>query len=188
MKGLILVGYRCTGKTTAGRMLARRLGMPFADTDEIIEERTGKTAAQLVPEGGWPLFREKEREALEAVTSQGPLVLATGGGIVESEMNRKNLKRMGLVVWLTASPGEIERRMLEDPGTSRGRPPLSGSGRRAEIEKTLARREQFYSATADLVIDTADRTVESVVEEILHEIKIKGKGSCLETASGKSSS
>lgn len=169
MKGLVLIGYRCTGKTTVGRILARRRDMPFADTDEIIEERTGKTATQLVVEGGWSLFREKEREALEAVASQGPLVLATGGGIVESGRNRKSLKLIGFVVWLTASPGEIERRMLADPGTSRGRPPLSGKNHRAEIEETLARREQFYAATADLVVDTTDRSIVSIVEEILRE-------------------
>lgn len=167
MKTIVLIGYRCTGKTTVGKKLAERLGCPFVDTDECIAAREGKTVAEIVSEGGWPLFRQREGEALAAVDRSEPMVLATGGGIIESAENREQLHQMGLVVWLTATPDVIEQRLAADENTAEGRPPLSNSDRSVEIEETLNRREPLYEETAHLIIDSAGHSIQDMVEEIL---------------------
>ena len=176
MKTIVLIGYRCTGKTTVGKKLAERLGCPFMDTDERIVSKEGKTVAEIVSEGGWPLFRQGEREVLAAVDGSEHMVLATGGGIIESVENREQLHKMGLVVWLTAPPDVIEQRLVADENTAEGRPPLSGLDRPVEIEETLARREPLYKETAHLVVDSAGQSIQDMVEEILKRRNHKETG------------
>lgn len=167
MKPVILIGYRCCGKTAVGRELASRLGIPFRDTDRMILERSGRTIADLVAAGGWPLFRSEERAVLAVLEGSGPMVIATGGGIVESAENRDRLRSMGTVVWLQASPETIEVRMSRDAKSGDQRPALSKEGSLGEIRAILRRREPLYRETADYMIDTSGMEVETVADTIL---------------------
>lgn len=167
MKPVILIGYRCSGKTAVGRELASRLEIPFRDTDRMVLERSGRTIADLVAAGGWPLFRGEERNVLAGLEGSGPMVIATGGGIVESAENRDRLKSMGTVIWLWASPEAIEERMSFDAKTGDQRPALSKEGSLGEIRAMLRRREPLYRETADYMIDTSGMAVETVADTIL---------------------
>ncbi len=98
---LFLTGFMGCGKTTVGRVLARRLGRPFVDLDSEIEERAGATVREIFEQGGEPLFRRMEQDALRAAVARGTAsVIATGGGTVTLEKNLEILGRSGLTVWL----------------------------------------------------------------------------------------
>lgn len=179
MNPVILIGYRCSGKTVVGRELGRRLGVPFRDTDRMVLERSGRTIADLVAAGGWPLFRSEEQKVLAGLEGSGSMVIATGGGIVESAKNRDRLKGMGMVIWLSASPEAIEERMSFDAKTGDQRPALSQEGSLGEIRAMLRRREPLYRETADYMIDTSGMAVEAVADTILR-LREKGEkeGEC----------
>ncbi|MBW2637983.1 MAG: hypothetical protein JRC86_10775, partial [Deltaproteobacteria bacterium] len=85
MRNVILIGYRCTGKSTAGKKLAERLGCPFFDTDDLITKRKGKTIVEIVSEGGWELFRREEREIIQRLSDEKNAVIAAGGGTLEKK-------------------------------------------------------------------------------------------------------
>jgi shikimate kinase len=171
-----LVGPRCSGKTSVGRELAKRLGWSFADLDDEV----GRLHAQdrklsaAVPAGevllalGEPAFRELEARALrEVVTRGGPLVLATGGGAVESEASRALLSQRATCVWLRVAQRELERRMRADATL---RPSLTGGDAVAEIGAILARREPLYSAVAQFAIDCRGLDAAEIAEETVRRI------------------
>ena len=104
---LILIGYRCTGKTTIGEILAEKLGWPLVDTDTLVQERAGRSIQEIVAEGGWPDFRRREREIIADVAARDRQVISAGGGAVLDEENARALRAGGRVVLLTASPETI---------------------------------------------------------------------------------
>jgi shikimate kinase len=174
---LFLIGYRCTGKTAVGKMLADRLNWSIVDTDDAVVEAIGMSIAQLVASHGWPRFREHERRALQAVSTGNRQVVATGGGLVLDERNVDTMKTAGKVVWLTASEKTIQTRMRDDAATG-SRPALTDCGSMGEIETVLAERTPLYQAVADLVVDTDGQTIAVVCDRILKEsgIDICGAG------------
>jgi len=151
---IILIGYRCTGKTSVGRRLAEMSGRPFWDTDELVCRRTGKTIAEIVVAAGWTAFRKAESAAVEEVSRREGAIIATGGGVVLDPENLQCLKKNGRVIWLTASADAIRRRMGADAASGAHRPPLSQESCDEEVRKTLAQREGFYRQSADLVVNT----------------------------------
>lgn len=153
---VVLMGFRCTGKTTTGRALARILGLPFYDTDEEVMRRRGLTIAEMVAQGGWAAFRAAEAEVVGELASRRGAVIALGGGAVLAEENVRRLKEGGIFVWLKASPAEIERRLARDEATSSSRPPLTGPASASEVKTVLAEREPLYRRLADLVVDTTE--------------------------------
>lgn len=154
---IILMGYRCSGKTTTGRALARITGLPFYDTDEEVTRRRGRTIAEMVAEAGWSAFRAAEKEVVGELAAGDGAVIALGGGAVLDGENVRRLKERGFFVWLTASAAEIERRLTADAASRAGRPPLSGSSSAAEARVVLAEREPLYRGLADLVVDTTEK-------------------------------
>ena len=113
--GLALIGYRGTGKSTVGRILADRLDRPFLDADLEIEARAGRSIASIFAEWGEPAFRDWEERTLVELTATYPdAILATGGGAVLRASNRELLARFGFVVWLRAEPAELARRLEAD--------------------------------------------------------------------------
>jgi shikimate kinase len=165
--GLSLVGYRGTGKTTVGRLVAARLALPFVDADHELERRAGRSIASIFAEQGEPSFRDLEQAVLEDLSTRSGLVLATGGGAILREPNRAALKRLGPVVWLTA-PVEILARRLQ--GDRASRPPLTAAGTLAEIAAVLEVRTPLYREVADLVIDTKGRSPRRVADLILAQL------------------
>jgi shikimate kinase len=164
---IILIGYRCTGKTSIGQKLAERLGIAFIDTDRLIEAATGKTIKAMIESGGWSVFRQREKEAIRSLTSLGKSVIATGGGAVLDEGNAAILKKEGTLIWLVADAETIRRRMQADAATVAQRPPLSTDALQKEINDTLAARTPVYRRLADFSIDTAEAGIEESIGKIL---------------------
>jgi shikimate kinase len=177
---IFLIGYRCTGKTTVGKMLAERLGWSFLDTDNLVVQNAGVSIAQLVASHGWLRFREHERMTLQAVSAGSRQVVATGGGIVLDARNANTMSKAGKVVWLTADVKTIQARMHSDGVTAGSRPALTKRGAMGEIEAVLAERSPLYRAAADLIVDTDGQTIAAVCDRILGKLGIENyrKGRC----------
>ena len=144
--GIVLVGLPGSGKSVVGRLLAERLGRPFADTDELVQRRTGRSPAAIIDEDGEPAFRAAERLAIGAI--EPGAVVATGGGALAEPLNRWDLWRHGAAVWLDA-PAEVLVSRLAADGARR---PLLEPDPLAGLRRLAAERAPFYRA-ADRVVD-----------------------------------
>ena len=128
--GLVLVGYRGTGKSTVGQIVANRLNLRFLDADLEIEARAGRSISRIFAELGEPAFRDWEEQTIGDLTQSHPgAVLATGGGAVIRASNRRILADHGFVVWLRAEPAELARRLEADHRAGAERPSLTAPGR-----------------------------------------------------------
>lgn len=155
-----------SGKTTIGRLLARRLGMRFVDSDHAIEARTGATIPWIFEIEGEASFRRREADMIRELTSQRGIVLATGGGAVLDGASRAYLAERGTVIYLRAGIGSILQRTSHD----KNRPLLQTADPRKKLEQLLAQREPLYREIADLVIDTGRPNVQSMVQTILDQL------------------
>ncbi|TLY74723.1 MAG: shikimate kinase [Gammaproteobacteria bacterium] len=156
---VFLIGPMGSGKTAVGRHLSRALGLPFYDSDAEIERRTG------VDEGEAG-FRQREREAIEALTALARIVLATGGGAVLSPENRRHLAERGCVVYLQTSVAQQAQRVRH----GRDRPLLSDADTTARLGQLMEARAPLYGEIADITVSTDGRRVHSVAEQILREL------------------
>jgi len=164
---IVLIGYRCTGKTSVGKRLAERLGIPFYDTDELVQKDAGKTIRELVDQEGWDAFRARERAIIKQLPLSADALIAAGGGAIMDAANRKALKEKGLCVWLMADVKTICERMCDDKASAAQRPPLSNDGLEQETAKILEARRPFYQEMADYTIDTSGKGINVIVDEIL---------------------
>ncbi len=171
---LVLIGYRCTGKTTIGRLMADRLGWPLVDTDTLIQKRAGKSVKEIVAAGGWPEFRLLERKVVADVSAVDRQVISAGGGAILDAGNRKALRAGGLVILLTAAPEVIWQRMKADPKTLAERPNLTDAGGIAEVQSLLAERRPLYEAARHHAIATDQVTPAAAAEQILGWLKAAG--------------
>jgi shikimate kinase len=167
-RGLVLIGYRGTGKSTVGRILAERSGRAFLDCDREIEARSGRSIRRIFVESGELAFRDWEERALAELTAESRgAILATGGGAVLREANRRRLRDYGFITWLTADAAELARRLEADgPGLAE-RPALTAAGTLEEIAHVLAARAPMYAALADAIIPTDGRDPCEVAGAIL---------------------
>ena len=164
---LFLVGYRATGKTTVGRLIAERLGVGFVDADASIERLAGKSVREIFRDDGESTFRDCESAVLWDLATAHEWaghVVSTGGGVVLRPENRAVL-RTGFVVRLTASAAAIHARMLADAAGPR--PNLTPAGGLAEVEALLAAREPLYREVADLTVPTEGRSPADVAGDIV---------------------
>jgi shikimate kinase len=157
-----LVGVMGTGKTTAGRLAAEKLGVPFLDTDRMVEEAEGASVDAIWRARGEAGFRELEGEAVARAAVSGGVV-ATGGGVVLSDQNRAVME--GPVIWLTAEPETIAARI--DGG---GRPLLGGADVRSRMERIIAERLPLYEAVATHRIATDGLDAEQVADAIVKAV------------------
>jgi XRE family aerobic/anaerobic benzoate catabolism transcriptional regulator len=148
---IALLGLRGAGKTTIGRKLARRLRLPFVELDKRIEQAAGLTLDEIFALHGEAYYRRLERETLERVLDEGPLVLATGGGLPTSPETWALLKRRARTVWLRARPEDHWNRVVQQGDK---RPMRDHPGAMAELRRLLAAREPLY-AEAHHTVDTA---------------------------------
>ncbi len=161
MEKIVLTGFMGTGKTAAGRCLARRLGLPFYDLDAIIEAGAGRPITQIFEEEGEPAFRALEAEVAAVTRPLRDCVLATGGGAILRAENVSAFREGGVLVGLKATPEAILARV----GERDDRPLLAGGDRRARVAALLAAREPAY-ARADLRVDTTNLDPEAVADRI----------------------
>jgi len=167
----VLVGYRCSGKTSVGKYLAKELGREFFDTDVWIEKKARCSIEALVSRHGWDFFRSLEKELIKELSAGVKLVIATGGGAVMDDVNVGNLKKTGYIVWLTAKEEVLKERMRRDHRSGRFRPSLTGSDPLEEITKVLSARASYYEKASDLVVDTTSLSPSQVAALILRRFR-----------------
>lgn len=164
---IFLVGPMGSGKSAVGSWLAGRLKLQFADSDRYIEEQTGVDIALIFEIEGEEGFRAREEKAIEHLSKQRDLVLATGGGVVLRENNRKALRSRGVVVYLQCALDEQVRRTRD----TRNRPLLATGPRRDVLRDLMLEREPLYLEVAHHVIDTTGSRVRQVGQNILKILK-----------------
>ena len=160
MKNIVLIGMMGCGKTTVGKILARRLGLAFVDTDRYIEEALGRTIPDIFAREGEAFFRDRELGAAEELARRQDQVIACGGGLPTRPDSIASLKYSGKVVFLRRDPGEIY------DSVSMGGRPLGQQGRAAFLERYAA-REPVYLEWADRIADVApdpEQTADRVLE------------------------
>ena len=161
---IVLIGYRGTGKSVVGKILAAQLGRRLVATDEEIIRRAGKSIPDIVAAHGWEYFRDLETAVCQDLAGRDNLVIDTGGGAILRQENVKVLKNNGRLFWLTASVETIAARI----GGDSQRPSLTGTKSHVvEIRDVLSERTPKYQAAADQSIATDGRSVEELASTIL---------------------
>lgn len=167
---LILIGLPGSGKSTVGRQLARRLQLPFTDSDHEVERRIGCTIREYFEREGEPAFRDIEEAVIEDLT-QGPSgVLATGGGAVLREASRARLRQSGQVMYLRSTPEELFRRLRQDSH----RPLLQVADPLDRLRTLYRERDPLYRETCHFVIETGRPTVATLVNMIMMQLELAG--------------
>jgi shikimate kinase len=164
---IFLVGPPGAGKTTIGKNLADRLGLEFIDSDQEIERRTGVDVAWIFDVEGDDGFRRREEQIIEELSQEQGILLATGGGAILSELNRKHLSARGRVVYLMLNIDEQLTRVEKD----RKRHFLQCDDKQTVLEDIAREREPLYLEIADLVVKTGGRSVRQVVDEIINSLE-----------------
>lgn len=167
---LSLVGLPGSGKTTVGRQLARRLQLPFVDSDHEIEQRIGCSIREFFEREGEDRFRDMEEQVLDALTQGAACVLSTGGGACLRPANRKHLHDRGQVVYLRSAPEDVYRRVKHD----RNRPLLLVEDPLQRLRELYAVRDPLYRETAHFVIETGRPSVAMLVNMIVMQLELAG--------------
>lgn len=160
MKHVVLTGFMAVGKTAVGRRLAKRLGYEFVDTDQLIEQQSGMSIAEMFERLGEARFREQERRVIADLAPAKPTVIATGGGTFVDEENRRKLKHLGVVVCLVTSLETI----LDRVGRNDARPLAQGDARRRLSELYELRKPAY--GKADVLVETEGLTVDQAVSRV----------------------
>ena len=159
---IFLIGYRCTGKTTVGKLLAKKINFNFKDTDLLIEKEAKLNIAQIIKNYGWEKFRLIEQKTLFNLKNFEQSIISTGGGIVTNPDNIKFIKNNGFCIWLDADLKTIIKRLRDDKKTMTLRPSLTDKNLIEETRELLNIRKPLYEKCADRKIDTADKTPEEI--------------------------
>lgn len=169
---IFLVGPMGAGKSTIGKLLAAQLELPFADSDKVIEDRSGADIPWIFDVEGEAGFRRRESAVLQDLCNGAPQVIATGGGIVLMPENRALLKNHGFVVYLRASLDQL----VERTSKNSNRPLLQVADPRAKLQEILLHREPFYDDVADLVCDTDDCTPKQAAQLVVDRLMAASAG------------
>lgn len=164
---LVLIGYRCSGKTTVGKLIARKLDRDFMDTDLLIEKDAGCSIETIVSQYGWDHFRQLEKEKVKEVAMHDNLIIATGGGVVKDRDNVTNLKRNGLVIWLKGKAEVLRDRMILEQNSGRLRPSLISADPLDEIEHVLRERTPLYELAGNITVEVDNRSIREAADQIL---------------------
>lgn len=169
VRHLLLIGPMGAGKSSIGRRLAEITGRCFEDTDALVRrEQRGREIAEIFAADGEAFFRDREAAALRSLAARlAPLIVATGGGLVLREENRRVLRELGVVVFLTAS----EETLFARVSRNRKRPLLHTADPRATLAAILREREGFYRECAHLTVDTSERSHAEVAAGALARVR-----------------
>jgi shikimate kinase len=167
-ENLILIGMPGAGKSTVGKHLARHLSVSFLDTDQVIEERWGRSLQQIIESEGLEAFRFKEEKTIVSL-NVARYVISTGGSVVYYPRAMKHLKDLGRILWLDLPLEEIERRVADG---------MDDRGLVRTPEQTLAdlyrERTPLYERYAEIRVDAMGKTDEHIVREILDRLNLTG--------------
>lgn len=170
---IVLIGYRCSGKTVVGKAVAERLNRVFIDADDYLEYKAGRSIERIVDEEGWDYFRGLEKKVIDELSGQDNLVIATGGGVVTNDENVNHLKKNGLIIWLQAGADILKARMDDDQSVGKKRPALTGQDPVEEIRIILDQRTPLYKKASDRVIDTSRLSIAQTVNNIIEMLPQK---------------
>ena len=159
-----------SGKSTVGRQLARRLGLPFFDSDHLIEQRLGCSIREYFAREGEAAFRDVEEQVLAELARGAHAVVATGGGAVLREANRRNLRDAGRVIYLRSTPEELHRRLRHDTQ----RPLLQVADPLGKLRTLYAERDPLYREAAHFNIETGRPSVPTLVNMIVMQLELAG--------------
>lgn len=166
-RNIALIGFRATGKSAVGQIVARMLDRVFIDMDRHLTASAGREIACWVRLEGWDSFRKAESELLEALGTKRGLVVATGGGVVLAAANRRVLARDFVTIWLKAPARVIGERIAADSQSVSTRPPLSDMAPDEEIGTLLREREPLYAESADFELDTEGKSTQEIAGLIM---------------------
>jgi len=155
------------GKSTVGKQLAKALGRDFYDTDKEIERRTGVSVSWIFEMEGESGFRQREQKVLEELSQLKNIVLATGGGIVLAEENRRMLRSRGYVVYLSTSIEQLLRRTNKD----KNRPLLQTDNPKETVKTLMAERTPLYQGVADIELRTGEQSIQYVVSGLVKQLE-----------------
>lgn len=168
---IFLVGPMGAGKSTVGRQLAKALGRDFFDSDKEIEKRTGVSISWIFEMEGEAGFRAREQKVIDDLTKLKDIVLATGGGAVLSDDNRRALRSRGNVVYLSASTEQLFRRTSKD----KTRPLLQTDDPKKQISNLLEERDPLYKSVADIELRTGEQSIQHAVSEVIKQLENAGQ-------------
>jgi shikimate kinase len=164
------VGLPGSGKSTVGRQLARRLGLRFVDSDQVIEQRLGYSIREFFEREGEPAFRDVEQQVMDELTQSESGVLSTGGGSVLRESNRQCLQQRTVTFYLHSSPEEVFKRLRHD----QNRPLLQVADPLVRLRELYQARDRLYRDSAHYVIETGRPSVASLVNMIIMQLELAG--------------
>ena len=169
---IFLVGMMGAGKTTVGRALAHRMKRAFVDTDRVLVERTGVPVATVFEIEGEDGFRRRESLVLREVCEEDGRVVATGGGIVLAEENRRVMRESGTVVYLRARLESLWERTRHDAS----RPLLATPDPKGRLAELLLEREPLYRDAAHVVVDSGSQSASTLVNRVLAALRARESG------------
>ncbi|MDD2811762.1 shikimate kinase [Rhodoferax sp.] len=165
-----LIGLPGSGKSTVGRQLARKLQLPFLDSDHLLEQRLGCSIRAFFEREGEARFRDLEAQIIDELTQSGAGVLSTGGGVVLRPDNRQHLHQRTRVVYLNSYPEELFRRLRHD----KNRPLLQVADPLQRLRDLYTQRDPLYRETAHFSMDTGRPSVASLVNMIAMQLELSG--------------
>lgn len=164
---IVLIGLMGAGKTSVGRRLAQRLGLPFIDADDEIEKAAGCSIPEIFKVYGEQAFRDVEERIIQRLIGEGPMVLATGGGAYMAEQTRQNISKHATSVWLRAN---LET-LVERTSRREGRPLLDAGSPRDVLSELMEIRYPVY-ASADIIVDTRQEGLEATVDKVCEGLSV----------------
>ena len=165
---IALIGFMGVGKTAVGKVLAEKLGRSFVELDSLIEQKAGKSIPEIFQQEGEIAFRELEMRVTEEIANKKKAVIACGGGIVLNKINIDRLRKSSRIVYLTASPEVMLKRVSSEEGQ---RPLLEVDNPTLTIRELLGFRKPFYERAADIKIDTSKLDINAVSKQIISKLK-----------------
>lgn len=166
-ENIYLVGMMGAGKTTLGRALAQRLAREFVDSDRVLVERTGVPVATIFEIEGEEGFRRRESSVLAELCARRDCVIATGGGVILAEANRRLMRDTGTVVYLRARVESLWERTRHDSS----RPLLATPDPKARLAQLLVERDPLYRETAHVVVDTGAQSAGTLVNRVVAALR-----------------
>ena len=165
---IALIGFMGAGKTAVGKALAEKLGKKFVEMDSLIEQKAGKSIPEIFQQDGEVAFRELEIEVTKEVAKKNNAVIACGGGLVLNKINIDRLRESSTIVYLTASPRVILKRVSGEEGQ---RPLLEVDNPTLTISELLRFRKPFYDRAADIKVNTSKLDINAVAEQIIEKLR-----------------
>ena len=166
IKNIILVGLMGSGKTTVGMQLSKFFKKKFIDTDSLIESKTGVNVMTIFELEGEQGFRRREKNLLNELLGQKNLVIATGGGIVIEDENRRLLQQLGTIFYLKANPLHLSNRLKKD----KTRPLLQNVDLFVKLNDLFTQRDRLYRSVANYIIETENKKLHEIKQEIITKI------------------